>query len=251
MGFIPAIGMAMQAGGAVANYMDKKKTASAVNKIQQRGQHKVDANTAQAMQAWDAALARMTPEEQERLKNEGADSRMAAFQKATTDVPEATNVMGATEGAPALVKTEAAKQLGDKLAAMTSMMQAKSRLGGWDDRGQATNIMLNRAGQDISRLGDFSRGDTNVTQQLMAARAQKKNPLGDILQGAGSLMSMSGGMFGAGGSMAGSSLFGGSPTMVSAGPGSSLLMPAAAGPNWFERFGKGLTMPWGTGGATF
>jgi hypothetical protein len=105
--------------------------------------------------------------------------------------------MQSTEGAPAIVKTEAAKQLGDKLAEMRGMMQARSRLGGWDDRGLATSTALGRSRQDIGRFGIFSQGWASAAAQDAAQRQQEHSPIGDIMLGAGSLMSMGAGAAGA------------------------------------------------------
>ena len=190
-------GLALAAGGAAYNYAEKKKTQAAVKSIHKQAQKKIDANTAQAMGRWQESLGELTPEQQQALTDEKAAQRYGAFEEATSDVPEATNVMQTDEGSPAIVKSEAAKQLGTQLAQMKGMMQAKSRLGGWDDRGLATNIMLGRSGQDIAQLGQFSKGWANAATQDAALRAQQHKPIGDILMGVGSLMTMGAGMAGA------------------------------------------------------
>src|SRR4051812_33371156 len=143
MGYVALASAAMQAAGAAYNMIDQSKTNAAVSKIGSRARKQVKQNTAEAMGEWNGALDKLTPQQQEALAQADADKRMQSYDAATADVPEATNVMHSATGAPALVKTDAAKKLGDQLAQMKSMMQARSRLGGWDDRGLENNIMLN------------------------------------------------------------------------------------------------------------
>lgn len=235
-------GLALAAAGTAYNYAEKKKTQAAVKDIHKQAQKKIDANTAQAMGRWQESLGELTPEAQEALQAEKAGQRYEDFEAATSDVPDATNVMQTAEGAPAIVKAEAAKQLGDQLGKMKGMMQARSRLGGWDDRGLATNIMLGRSGQDINQLGNFSRGWAGAAAQDAALRAQQHKPIGDILMGVGSLMSMGAGMAGAAGAA-------GSAAATGAGAASGAAGAGAAGAGAGAAQGLGSTLmnlfPWG------
>lgn len=236
MGFMAPLamaGMALSAVGAGANFLEKRKNQNKIEAMQRKAGKQIDRNTAAATQRWGESLQGLTKESQQTMSDEAAAKRMAAYEEATSDIPEATNVMQTNEGAPAIVKAEAAKQLGNQLASLRGMMQAKSRLGAWGDRGLDTNIMLGRSGQDIARLGNFSLGTAEELDRNVAMQANKTNGIGDILMGVGSLAGMAGGIGGVGGE---SQLAGVAGPFGDAQP-YAMISPDA---NWWTR----LTTPW-------
>lgn len=190
MGFDPLtmLSLASVAGGAGFNFLEGKDKEKDLRRMGERRQEVAQKNSAQAKKRWDESLAGLSRDAQEQGVAEDEAKRMAAYEQATADAPAATQLMNTGEATPVVVKTDAAKKLGDALAQMRSRMQAQARLGAWGDRDVATNIMLGRSGQEIADWRNKSAGMRAAIDADMRTRAADDGgPLGDILMGLGSV----------------------------------------------------------------
>lgn len=74
-----------------------------------------------------------------------------------------------TGSAPPVVKSEIAKRMADAVRQGRGEVMARAKLGAYGGVQQKNAIDLNRSGQDIGRMGDFSRGSAGIMPLEMNA----------------------------------------------------------------------------------
>lgn len=238
-------GMALAAAGTGVNMMQKKAAEKRAKGVLQASQKRVDRNSAQANQQWQEAAKGVTREQQEADLAAGAAERQGKYDTATADAADVALQPGAD--APQVVKSESAKQLGTQLGKARELMAARAQLGGWTDTLLNDKFALNRSGENISQLGNFSLGDARAAQfDAQDTLAHKGPPIGDILMGLGSMMSMGAGAAGAAGGAASAAATAGnaaSTALPLTGTVYSAATAPAADPGWFARSADWLTKP--------
>ena len=193
MGAAPlaAAGLALSAIGSGVNFAQQRSQQKRADRIMQQSYDVARENREKATERWQEALGKVGPEGAEAKIAEETAKRRALYEDMTADVAEQATVIPEKDSTPRVVKTYAAKQLGDKLAEARAQMAAYANLGGWKDFLSGANIELGRSAQDVNRLGDFTRGFTQASNMDAAStRAYKPMvPIGDILQAGGSVVS--------------------------------------------------------------
>lgn len=184
------IGMAVAAAGAAANTAAQMKRSKEMDAVRKRSSQAVEARRKEALGAWEQGLSQLTPEQQRAAIDEESKKRMAAYTAAAGDVPQEMNIVKTSDQSPAIVKTEAAKQLGTKLDMARAQMAGQAKMAGFDFNTWLRNLSLNRTGEKVGMYGDFIRGIHGAASQDISAwqNAQPAVPLGDMLSAAGGAM---------------------------------------------------------------
>jgi membrane-associated HD superfamily phosphohydrolase len=154
------------------------------------------------------------PKQKQALENETerrqSDMAQAIQGQDEVDVPISGN-------APEVVRQDAAKSARDATQRAVDQSKLLGRLGAYGGVQQGNNILMNRTGNYMDQIGNFSRASSNLNQYEQQAAANSVGqpfPIGDILAGAGSAASMYGlsGGFGGGGSSSGGAYGGVGPS---------------------------------------
>ena len=224
-------GMAASMAGAGVNFAQQRAQSKRADRIMQQSYDVARQNRAKATERWKEALEKVGPEGAEAALAEEAAKRQALYDERTANVAEQTNVIPDKSDTPRVVKTYAAKQLGDKLAEARAQMAAYANLGGWKDALSRAGMEINRSGQDVARYGNFTQGWTQAANMDAASTRAKKPtiPIGDLLQAGGSV-AMAGSGSGFGGMIPAESWwlkpieFGKTPAAGLAGGGTNMVM---------------------------
>lgn len=185
---IALAGMAASAAGAASSMVAQQKRMNAINKLRKRTQAGIEQNRQQAEAAWKEAMAKASPEDQEKMLAGKQAELQDYFQRMAGTMPtEAGTIVTARADAPTIVKTETAKQLGNALDIAKGRMAAQAKLAGWGKTREQIARDLARSGEKIGMYGNFSSGLANAANIAAGeyASAQPAVPLGDILEQAG------------------------------------------------------------------
>jgi len=235
-------GMAMMAAGTGLNYMQKKKAESRAKSVLKDSEKRVDQNSAMARLALNNSQERTTRPQQEADAAANTAERQGVYDAATADAADVA--LQPQADAPQVVKSESARQLGDQLGKARELMASRAKLGGWTDTLFDNSIALNRNSQDIGMYSNFSLGDAAAAQKDAAATAAKKGfPIGDILMGAGSLMSMGSGMAGMAAAPAAGAAGGAGAVLPLTGTVYSAATAPAVNPGWWSQAANWATTP--------
>jgi hypothetical protein len=183
---IAAASTALAVGGTAYNVMEQRRKAREIEKTRNAAMARVEKGRREATQAWNEALTQTSKGSQDEQIAEQAARERALYEAATGDVAEsAAPEKLASADAPKVVKTEMARQLGDKLEQARQQQIALANLKGWDRSKFLTGIDLSRAGQKIGQLAGFQQGWAGAAQSDATNIAQQHSPIGDILSGLG------------------------------------------------------------------
>lgn len=141
-----------------------------------------------------------------------ADTRQAAYDKATAPTMPLADYLPTSQGAPSVVKDQVGAALQGAIDRAKTLNAAKANLEGFGDAQLGQNIALGRSGQQVGLFGNFRRGQqgvydaglgaSNVQRDADMTAAQTAGAgwrtLGGALTTGGSLMA-SGAGYGAGG----------------------------------------------------
>lgn len=125
-----------------------------------------------------AKLAETTPQFDTQAQLAARGQETARWEQAlnplvTTDAIGETPV-GSSD--PVEVKTEAARQLAKSLTRGKDQVRAAAQMGAYGDTQQANQFTLGRAGQELGRIADFSRGSQDVLDFEMLGAQEKADP---------------------------------------------------------------------------
>lgn len=104
--------------------------------------------------------------------------------------PTAYAATPTTPSGPVEVKTEAARQMSRALRSAKDRVLTTAKLGAYGQNQQGNAFDINRAGQDLSRLGGFSQGSQSVLDSELAGAYDKAAPyslFSDVAGGLGDL----------------------------------------------------------------
>jgi len=183
------IGMAVAAAGTGVKYAQERKKADQIGDIAAAARVKNEKLRRQSTDAFERELGKLTPEEQQKKINEETLKRTQAYEAAARDTPPEMNIVKLTQDAPAIVKTEAAKQLGHKLDSARAQIKAQAKLAGMDQNSWLQNLGLTRTAEDVNMYSNFVRGNQNAASMDMTlTKNAPAFPLGDLLSAAGGAM---------------------------------------------------------------
>ncbi len=102
---------------------------------------------------------------------EGTAERERKFEAAVP--PDAAEEYIVNPSAPKEVRSEMAREMVDALSRGRQRAAALAKLGGRSDAEFGTKVALTRSGQDLGRIGGFSRGSANVLPVELQGAANK------------------------------------------------------------------------------
>jgi hypothetical protein len=185
------IGMAVAAAGAAMQTANTVAKRQQMGDIADRTRAKVEAERKKALGAWEQGLNKLTPEEQRKAIEEETAKRQAAYEAAAADRPPEMNVIHTDASTPAIVKTEAAKQLGQKLDVARAQLAGQAKMSGFDANTWLQNLGLTDTGRKVGMGANFMSGWQNAGQTDAAnvmGGTSTGAQLGDLLSAAGSTM---------------------------------------------------------------
>jgi len=146
----------------------------------------------QALQAEaDANINKITPTMTREAQDAARMQQQARLEQSFT--PTSTmegEYLPDNPGAPEVVKSDLARQIAGAVAKGKSYAKASAGMAAYGQQNLNNNIALGRNAQDMSMLGDFSRGTSSILPyQLKGAQkaGQSLNTASDVLNGAGQL----------------------------------------------------------------
>lgn len=185
------IGMAVAAAGAAM------QTATTMQKQKQMGdiaddtRKRVEARRKEALSAWEQGLNKLTPEQQRQQIADETAKKNAAYKEAMADAPPQMNIVHTDASTPTIVKTEAAKQLGEKLDMARAQLAGQAKMQGFDANTWLQNLGLVYTGQKVGQQANFMSGEQNAMAtdiENVKNSTPVMGQLGDMLSAAGGMM---------------------------------------------------------------
>lgn len=158
--------------------------------------------TEEATDIWEKSMAEQDVGNQ--MDAVGALAQEKVNRVNTLTEAEAHNydpILAGQERAPAVVKTEIARNLADELAKSRAQIKAQATLEGFSGRSFDRGLQLSRSSTDMGNLGIFAQGDRNIfDSDMLKAQSAGQNwaMIGDILTTLGQVGMLGAGMAGTG-----------------------------------------------------
>jgi hypothetical protein len=180
-------GLASQIVGTILKARARDKVTSRQSALLRAHQERMRALQAEA----DAHMAQTIPQFTRPAQDAARANVQAKLEQSLTPAPttEAEFVPG-NPGAPAVVKTELARQMTDAIRKGRQHAKNTAALSAYGDQDVLNGITLNRNSQNVGRVADFARGTSGLlpTQLELAKGAGRgMTTAADIANGLGAL----------------------------------------------------------------
>ena len=188
------VSLALMAGSAYANKRGQKAVRKKQNSISEGENMRQAVYQKRAQDTFDTTSQKLDRPSQDQALTTTSTQREAAIQNTQA---QAGDYAPTTGSAPAVVKSEIAKRMADVIAKGRGEVAARAKLGAYGGVQDANAINLNRSGQDINQMTDFSRGSASIVPLEMQASlgaGRKWSNIADVMRLAGMGTSLYGAM---------------------------------------------------------
>lgn len=166
--------IALMIGGALSNYQAERKVNRARESLSQLEAQRQNELGDEARARLAQVLESQSRPSIEQDIEQATSERQRKFAEAVP--PDAADEYIVNPSAPQEVRSEMAREMVDALARGRQRAGALAKLGGRSDAALGTNIALTRSGQDLGRIGGFSRGSSAVLPiELQGAYGEGRN----------------------------------------------------------------------------
>lgn len=195
-------GAALSAGGA---YMQQNEAeANARRQAEARNERlnitlkKNDQLADDSREAFDARAKQVQEQEMQQGQQKATDERQATLDQAVETSPAAdTGEIPLAGSAPAVVKSELAKRIGEAIKGSKDSAARQAKLSGYGDSWLDQGFQDVETGRNLAQNANFAGGNMAIMpyqQDIAEMRAYKPiSPMGGLLQGFGSAVSSFGG----------------------------------------------------------
>ena len=158
--------MALQAGSSYANKRADKAVRQKQDAVSQAERERQAKYQKQAQATLDKTMATFNRPSQDQALATTAVQHEAAINDTQAQPGDYTPV---SNDAPPVVRSEIAKRMADAVRQGRGEVMARAKLGAYGGMQHKNAIDLNRSGQDIGQVADFSRGSAGIVPLEMSA----------------------------------------------------------------------------------
>lgn len=157
--------LALMAASAYANKRGQKAVRKKQNSISEGENVRQAAYQKRSQDTFDTTLGKFDRPSQD----QALATTAAQYEAAINDTQAQPGDYATTGSAPELVKSDIAKRMADVIARGRGEVAARAKLGAYGGVQHKNAIDLNRSGQDINQMADFSQGSANIVPLEMQA----------------------------------------------------------------------------------